>query len=116
VKPEIYSIARLDIMVLYAIFSSSDFRKYSFDSKPKILVFGFTDTRIFRAKMCQKYVFHLCEAHIPTQLDIMVFYTILLDFKKYIVLAQNPKTLAFGFTKKTCVCDENWPKIYIISM
>jgi hypothetical protein len=49
-------------------------------------------------KTGQKYVFYPYGAHILSQLDITVMYTLFWSFKKYRISAQNPKVLAFGFT------------------
>jgi hypothetical protein len=51
-------------------------------------------------KISQKFIFHPCESHILSQLNITTLYTIFWDFKKYRVLAQKPKGLAFRFTDK----------------
>jgi hypothetical protein len=61
-------------------------------------------------KTCQKSIFHLREAYILAQSKITILYTIFLHFEKYRVSAQKTKGLAFGFTKKTSVHDENMPK------
>jgi hypothetical protein len=52
-------------------------------------------------KTGKKSIFDPRKAHILAQLDIIVLYTILFEvLKKYWVLAQNPKGLAFGSTDK----------------
>jgi hypothetical protein len=81
------------------------------------LAFGFTEKCLFAMKIGQKSIFHSHQAHILSQLDIIVLYTIFLRFKKkYRVSAQNPKGLAFGFTEKTYVPDKNRLKIHISSL
>jgi hypothetical protein len=53
-------------------------------------------------KTSQKSVFHPCQAHILSRLDVLVLYIFFWEegFQKYQVSAQNPKALAFGFTEK----------------
>jgi hypothetical protein len=76
------------------------FEKYRVSAqKPKLLAFGFTEKCLFMIKNGQKYVFHPREAHILNRLDITELYTIFCGFKKYRILAQNQKRLAFGFTE-----------------
>jgi hypothetical protein len=53
--------------------------------------FGFADKRLFTAKTCQKFVFHLNEVHIIARLDLMMLYPIFYGFEKYQVSAQNLK-------------------------
>jgi hypothetical protein len=52
----------------------------SFGSKHKGVGLGFTDKRLFLAKMGRKSVFYPREAHILIRLDNMVLYTNFLMF------------------------------------
>jgi hypothetical protein len=70
----------------------------SFGSNSKGLAFGFTEKCMFTMKTIWNFVFHPREAHILARTNIIVLYTIFLGFKKYQVLAENSKGLAFGFT------------------
>jgi hypothetical protein len=53
--------------------------------------FGFADKRLFTAKTCQQFVFHLNEVHIIARLDLMMLYPNFYGFEKYRVSAQNLK-------------------------
>jgi hypothetical protein len=50
--------------------------------------------------MGQNCIFHPCEAHILSCIDVTVFYKKNWAFENYQVSTKNPKGLAFRFTEK----------------
>jgi hypothetical protein len=91
--------SRFDISMLCMIFRG--FEKYWVSAKnPKRLAFNFTEKRLLTTKTSWKSIFIGREDHLLPESDVKVLYIIFLGFKKYRVLAQNPKRPTFYFSNK----------------
>jgi hypothetical protein len=66
--------------------------------------------------MGRKSIFHTHEAHILARLDFTVLYTSFLRIWKISKFASEPKAVLASVLPKTCVHDENMPKIYTLDL
>jgi hypothetical protein len=81
---------------------------------PKCLAFDFTQKRYFAAKTNRNSVFLGRKVQMSDHLHIMVSYICFYGFKNIKISSQNPKGLAFAFTKKASLRQKLTETLYFM--